>query len=130
MNHINQKNYDSRKDEILAKSRSAKKDEGMEHAVLRGNKLGEITMAIVVVPILAIAVLFGNLAVFSATGAAIAAFTFAQCFSEYRFTKRKYHLIWTAFMVFATVACLALFAAVTFGWWEAPKSYFFGLLPL
>jgi len=124
-----EKYSESHRDEILAKSRNAKKDEGMEHAALKGSKLGEITMAIVVIPILAFAILRGDLAVFLAVGACIAAFTFAQCFTEYRFTKRKYHLAWTVFMVLAVITCVALFVMVSFGWWQ-PKSYFFGLLPL
>jgi len=114
------------KEEILAKSRRSKKDEGMEHATLKGNKLGEITMAIVAIPMLAFAILCGELAVFFAVGGSIAAFTFGQCLMEYRFTKRKYHLVWTIFTAAATIICLGLFVAVSLGWWD--KSHFLGWL--
>jgi len=118
-----------RKEEILARSRNAKEDEGVEHAKLKGNKLGEYTMAAVVVPIMIFAFLIGELTAFLAVGAGIAAFTFAQCLTEYRFTKRKYHLAWTIFTAIAVIACTVLFVSVSLGWWE-PKAYIFGLLPL
>jgi len=117
-------NSGSSKEEILAKSRSAKKDEGLEHATLKGNKLGEYTMAAVVIPIMVFALFSQAFTVFLAVGASIAAFTFGQCFMEYRFTKRKYHLVWTVFMIVATAICIGLFVAISLGWWDKP--HFFG----
>ena len=120
---------DNRKEEILARSRKSNKDEGVEYAALKGNKLGETTMAIVVIPILAFAILIREFTAFFAVGAAIAAFTFAQCLAEYRFTKRKYHLAWTIFMVMATIACLVIFVVISLGWWE-PKLDILGIFGL
>ena len=119
----------NRNDEILERSRNAKKDEGMEHATLKGSKLGEITMAIIAAPILIFAILRGEFAVFLAVGATVAAFVFAQALTEYRFSRRKSHLTWTIFLAIAVLVCLALFVAVSFGWWK-PESYLFGWLPL
>jgi len=120
-------NSDSRKEEILARSRQSKKDEGVEYAALKGNKLGEITMAIVAIPIIIFALLRGEFAALLAVGASVSAFTFAQCLAEYRFTGRQYHLAWTIFTALATLTCVVLLVAVSFGWWE-PRSYLFELL--
>jgi len=40
-------NSENRKAEILAKSKKAKKDEGMEHADYRGSKIGVFVYAVV-----------------------------------------------------------------------------------
>ena len=109
-------NNDNRKEEILARSRNIKKDEGMEHAISKGGKLGEYVMAVIALPILVFAALRGEIAVFLAIGATVGGFVTAQCFAEYRFTKRVYHLTWTVLMVMTTIICIGLFVAVSFGW--------------
>ena len=121
---------ENNKDEILERSRNAKKDEGMEYAKLRGNKLGESVMSIAAIPILVFAFLRGEFALFFAVGVPIAAFVFAQCLMEYRFSKRMYHLVWTIAMAIGTLVCMVLFLALSFGWKVWSEPYLFGWLPL
>jgi len=111
------------RNEILEKSRRLKKDEGMEHAQLKGRVLGESTMAAVLIPILVFALLRGEVVAFNATVAVMFAFVFGLCLTEYRFTRRKYHLIWTVGMAVSTIISIVAFVAASLGWWEVS---FFG----
>ena len=52
---------ESSKEEILAKSRRLKKDEGLEHAQLKGSKIGEYTLAALVIPILIFSFVTGEI---------------------------------------------------------------------
>jgi len=113
----------SRKEEILAKSRNAKKDEGMEYAQVKGRRLGEYTLVAVLIPILVFALLRREFVAFHAVAATLFASVFGQCLMEYRFTKRTYHLIWTVGMAMGAIVFIVQFAAASLGWWD-PK--FFG----
>ena len=125
MNNFEENNI--RNNEILEKSRRLKKDEGMEHAQLKGHVLGNYTMAAVVIPILVFALLRDEIVVFNAVAAAVCAFVFGLCLTEYRFTRRKYHLAWTVFMAVSTISSIVAFVATSFGWW---KDSFFWWWPL
>ena len=102
MNNL-MENSESRKAEILAKSKKAKKDEGMEHADYRGSKIGVIVYAVVA---------FG-LMIFSRADRmivvnTIAALSFAWvvggAFSYYRFTRKRRYLVCAIASAIASVA--------------------------
>jgi heme/copper-type cytochrome/quinol oxidase subunit 4 len=84
---------------------------------LKGNKLGEYTMAATVIPIMAFTVLFGELVALFAVTATILGFAVGQCFVKYRFTRRKSHLAWTIGIAIVTVLCIAFLIANSLEWW-------------
>ena len=117
MSSSTEKSIDNYKEEILAKSRKSGKDEGMEYAQLKGNKIGEYTMLATVIPIMAFTVLFGELVALFAVTATILGFAVGQCFVKYRFTKRKSHLAWTVGIAIVTVFCIVFLVARSLEWW-------------
>jgi len=106
------------KEEILSKSRKSKKDEGLEHAHLMGNKLGEKTLSVVGIPFIIFAFFTKELAIFLALGAVIFAFVFGQSLTVYRFTKRKYHLAWVILSAICTIYMIVDFILLFQGGWN------------
>ena len=105
------------KEEILAKSRQLKKDEGLEHAQSKGNHLGEIILSAVGLPIAIYSIVIGEYAIAWACGAIVFAFVLGQSITVYRFTKRKYHLAWVVLSVLMMIFFPLQFLAETQGWW-------------
>ena len=108
----------------MAASRKSGKDEGLEHAQLKGNRLGEYTMSAIVIPIIAFTAIRGEVIALLAVAVTVLAFVFGQCLTLYRFTKRKSHLAWIIYTAAGTVLCIVLLLAKSFGFW----SFLFGWL--
>ena len=127
MSNSTKSNYDSRKEEILAKSRNSKGDEGLEHAQLMGFKLGEYTLSAVGIPLVFFTFFTRELAIFLALGIVLFAYVFGQSLSVYRFTKKKYHLAWVVlsaiFAIYMIVDFIILFQGglnpLWLRWWMA-----------
>jgi len=102
-------NNDIRKEEILAKSRSEKKDEGEEYASLKGRKIGEVLgfyiMGLILV-VLSIAI--GQISTAWALLALAAAFSLGHDFTKYRFTKKARYMVDVVACIFGML--LATFA--------------------
>jgi len=117
----------SRKEEILARSRRSRSDEGLEHAQLKGFKLGEYTSAAVSLPLVFFAFFTKELVLFIALGIVIFAYVLGQSFTVYRFTKRKYHLAWVILCTICLVYLIVDFILLIRGghnplwlrWWMA-----------
>ena len=110
-------NYnENRKEEILAKSRQSKKDEGMEHATAKGLKLGEWIGSAVAVIIMALAFFIGQAETIFAIGTIIFAVVFGQSLTVYRFKKTKYYLAWVVLGFVGTLYFFLLFIAATQEW--------------
>lgn len=105
------------KDEILEKSRAAKKDEGVEYAHSKGNSLGEKILAVVSLPMAIFSIVIGEYAIIWAIGAMTFAHVLGQSLSIFRFTKRKYHLAWIVLSIVMLIVFLVQFLAETQGWW-------------
>ena len=99
-NSIN--NKDSKKEELLEKSRSSKHDEGLEYAEKRGNKIGVIIYAIVAF-ILIIFSIPHQMDVVNSIASLSFAWVAGAMFSYYRFTKKKFYLIYLFCASIATV---------------------------
>ena len=125
MNYV-EKNNDRHKEKILERSRNAKKDEGEEYAQLKGRKLGEYTLFAVLIPIALFTLFTRELVAFFSSATAMCTFAFGQGLVEYRFTKRKCHLILTIVAGVSAIVGIISLLTVSFGWWEI--SHFFGLL--
>jgi lipopolysaccharide export LptBFGC system permease protein LptF len=108
---------ENRKDEILAKSRELKKDEGMEFAENRGNRLSEYTVGIFGTVVASFALLNQEFAAAWAALLIVAVFGFGFFLSIFRFTKRKIHLLITIWSFGTIIFFLALFLAAIYGWW-------------
>ena len=92
----------NKKEEILERSRKSGKDEGLDFAEMRGNKIGVVIFAVIAF----------ILAVFSGPDQikvvyTIAALSFSvvlgSTFSMYRFSKKKIYLFGIAVSAYATV---------------------------
>jgi len=105
------------KDKILEQSWAEKKDEGLENAKSKGNRLGEYIMSAVALPIVFYSLIVGEFTAAWAMGAIAFAFVFGQSLNLYLFTKRKYHLAWTIFSVIFTIIFIVQFLAESQGWW-------------
>jgi hypothetical protein len=95
-------NNEKRKEEILAKSRMSKRDEGMENADIKGTKIGVIAYAIISFILIIISIPNQMNVVYT-----IAALSFTFCFggtvSHYRFTKNKLYLLGAVWSVIAAI---------------------------
>lgn len=101
------------KEEILAKSRQEKKDEGMTEAENRGHRIGVMAFSAVFIFI----VLF-NLFNGQSNYAPMAmfwAFLSAEAYPKYRFTKQKAYLVTTIAGGVASLASLASFVLSVLG---------------
>ena len=107
----------NRKKEILAMSRKSKKDEGLEHAQSKGNRLGEMILSVVALPIAIYSIVIGEYAIAWAVGAMAFAYVLGQSINVYRFTKRKYHLAWIVLSILMMILFPVQFLAEIHGWW-------------
>ena len=96
-------NNENRKAEILAKSKKAKKDEGMENADYRGSKIGVFVYAGVAF-FLMIFSMPDNMNIVSAIASLSFAWVVGGTFSYYRFTKEKFYLVCVIASAIATIA--------------------------
>ena len=113
-------NDERRKEEILAKSRQSRKDEGLEHAKMRGFALGDRIATVAIGIPLALIAVWGGHGHHSAAWALLAymaAFEFGGALTAYRFSKKKLYLVLTIGMAAGTVFAVARFLIKVLGWW-------------
>lgn len=101
------------KDEILAKSRNEKSDEGMQQAENKGRRIGVSAFCGVFIFIVIFNLFNGQQSY--APQAMFWAFVAAEAYPKYRFTKRKEYLISTIAGCIASVAFLVNFIIETLG---------------
>ena len=94
---------DSKKSEILIKSRATKQDEGMEYADLRGTKTGVIIYAIVAAVLICFSIA-NHIIVVNAIASLSFAWVVGGTLSYYRFTKKKVYLLCVVASIAATIA--------------------------
>ncbi|MCL2837790.1 MAG: DUF6442 family protein [Oscillospiraceae bacterium] len=103
-----------KKNEILEKSRKAKKDEGAEHAQTKGTKLGYILFLIMTNLIATYAVYIGDMALMFSQGAVMMMFGVGVSIEQYRFTKSKWFILLAVGM--AAFAVYAVYEVVSLTW--------------
>ena len=108
----------SRKEEILAMGRRSKKDEGLEHAKLKGFSAMEITFSIAGLFVALFSFFTKDYTTFWAVVSIAFAAVFGQYIPIYRFTKRKLHMVFMVLSLMAAIASLLAFVAVSRGWIE------------
>lgn len=96
-------NSESKKTEILEKSRKSKLDEGMEYADLRGTKTGIVIYAIVAAVIIGFSIP-DHIIVVNAIASLSFAWVVGGTLSYYRFTKKKAYLLCIIASIAATIA--------------------------
>lgn len=106
-----------KKEEILAKSRASKCDEGFEFAENKGNKLGHIVLTVYGVFIVLVAALSGEIIALVALGTVLCAFSLVQSIVVYRSTKRKIYLVGATISGFMTPFLFVWFAVHIWGVW-------------
>ena len=109
-------NNGSRKQEILARSRQSLKDEGMQHAEMKGFVLGERLGSAVAIILIALAFFIGQAETIFAIGTVIFAMVFGQSLTVYRFKRTKYYLAWLLLGLVGTMYFFMLFMAATQEW--------------
>jgi len=113
---MNNSTNNNRKEEILAKSRQAKKDEGLEYAEAKGMLFGERTMSITGIIVGLVAIFYGQFEALFAVATVILAHVIGQSYSTYRFKRSKYYLAWLIVGVVGTLYFFMLFIAATQEW--------------
>jgi hypothetical protein len=105
-----------KKEEILAQSRQAKKDEGAEFAESKGNRLGIGIMGVALVFTLFFSLYTVEFAAMWAVIFVSGAFFLGQYFSLYRFTKKKSYFVLSIVGVVSVIISLMQFIALSLGW--------------
>ena len=109
MNSVNEQNI-AQKEKILAQSRKASKDEGMENAVIKGLKISTIIAWLVGAYFFVLFRIVGNRD--AAMGIILISFSFdiGKTFSLYRFTRKKRYLAW---LIFITLLASSIFVLMS-----------------
>ena len=107
----------SRKEEVLAKSRQSKKDEGLECAQSKWNRFGKMILSVVGLAIAIYSIAIGEYAIAWAVGVMAFPYVLGQSINVYRFTKRKCHLTWIVLNVLMMILFPVQFLAETQEWW-------------
>ena len=108
--------YGHNKEEILARSRQSKKDEGVEHAEIKGFRLGERIGSVTAMFLVVLAFFIGQAETIFAIGTIVFAAVFGQSLTVYQFKKSKYLLAWLVLGVVGTIYFFILFLAATQEW--------------
>ena len=119
MSHF--ENHDSRKEEILAASRKASKDEGIEYAVNKGARLGNYYTEGVGFLLVLLCAITGQFLTMWALFTLYGAHCFGDFFAKYRYFKQSRYLmgaigfgvLWGGFFAFLFVRDVGLLQ----GWW-------------
>ena len=113
----NVENNDIRKEEILAMSRSEKKDEGDEHASLKGTKFGEVIgFNIIGVLMVILSIATHQMSAVWALLAVYGAFNAGHEFKKYRLTKNKYYIAGCVVCIAATLFSIFAFFDFALEW--------------
>ena len=106
----------NRKEEILEKSRQARKDECVEYAELRGYKFAaNIAFIIAALPIIIYSILFGQILVLLALTIFIEAYYTCLNAMAYRLSKETKYMIWAAICAVFFVFCAFMFVRYVMG---------------
>ncbi len=95
------------KEEILAKSRSERTDEGMENAGNRGRQFGFIAFCAMFIVLMVFIVLFDSVKTFFAISALFWIYVSVEAYAKYRFAKNKACMVTTVAGGVAAFAFLA-----------------------
>ena len=106
----------SRKEEILQKSRLSRVDEGVEYAELRGHKLAaNVAFIIAGIPVLIYSILFGQILVVLAITIFIEAYYACLAAVVYRLSKKIKYIFYSAMCVVFFIFCAFMFVRVAIG---------------
>ena len=119
-----EKNCDNRKEEVLSKSRESStpyNDEGMEHAINKGTKLGSYFAGTVIgTPLFLLSAITGQMLTVYALFSLYSAFCVGEFLAKYRFTQQKRYLIATICFAVLVIGAISLFVinvGTLQGWW-------------
>jgi len=105
-----EENNGNRKEEILAKSRAAGNDEGMEYVRNKSSKMGVyVACTIVGMPLAFLSLLAGEMPTFFALITIFIAFGAGELFATYRYFKQKRYLIGTVVITLITISVAVMF---------------------
>jgi hypothetical protein len=102
MNDSTENNAD-RKEEILAKSRNSKQDEGKEFVEKKANRIGAVAFGVIALILLVFSVP-SQMNVVNTIAALSFAFCIGGCIAPYRFTKKKSYLVGAIASAVAAIA--------------------------
>lgn len=101
------------KEEILRKSRSGKRDEGVLFAEMRGQQLGIVLFATVAGVLALFSITQQDMKTLSVTMALICIFHASISFGKYYYAAQKIQLIYILISIVATILFLAIFFAIS-----------------
>ncbi len=103
------------KEEVLAKSRNERADEGMENAGNRGRQFGFIAFCVMFVILTIFIVLYDSAKTFYAISALFWIYVSVEACAKYRFAKNKAYLVTAIAGSIASLAFLANYILTTLG---------------
>lgn len=103
------------KDEVLARSRSEKADEGMENAGNKGRQFGFIAFCAMFIILMIFIFLFDSAKTFHAISALFWIYVSVEAYAKYRFSKNKAYLVTAIAGCIASLASLANYLLTTLG---------------
>jgi len=116
MSTSTESNIGNRKEEILAKSRQARKDEGVEYAELRGYKFAaNIAFIAAGLPMIIYSILFSEVIVVLATVIFIEAYYAGLHAMAYRLSKKPKYIFWAAMCAVIFIVCSSMFVRTAMG---------------
>jgi len=108
-----------RKEDILAKSRNEKKDEGEEYARMKGRKIGEVLGFYITGLILfVLSVAIGQISTAFAIMALFAAFSSGEDVIKYRLTKKARYMVSLVVLIAATLFAIFAFLDFALEWYN------------
>jgi hypothetical protein len=107
----------TKKEEILEKSRRSKHDEGLEAATNKGSRLADYTVGIFGTVMMSVALFFNEFAAAFAVFIVIAAYSAGLHFTLFRFSKKKFDMLLSFLSAAMIIVFFVLFLAATNGWW-------------
>lgn len=120
MNNQNENSNDSRKEEILARSRQSKSDEGIDFAHVKGLRQSGIPIAIVTLILLITArmndVDYAFDIILNTIVASVLASFIGSPIAVYRFTKDKSHLVEAGVYLFLIIFSTVRVVSIMIGW--------------
>ena len=112
---------ESRKEELLAKSRRSSKDEGVEYAVTQGAKKGNyFAIEVIGFPLLLLSIITGQMLATYALSSVILASWFGEFLAKYRILNQKRYLIAAICFAVLGIPAVVLFVrgvGILQGWW-------------
>ena len=106
----------SRKEDILERSRNSKQDEGVDYAKKQGYSIGRHAFGAVAVALVVFSIITEQMTTIHAIVSTVFAFSFGELLAHYLFTKNMLHLAGAALFALLSFSQAYFFVSAVLGW--------------